>query len=197
MGATHGQGYLFGRLTTVPAAGDGAVEPLRIPEIEPFEQVCACTLAVTPYALLAPGRTPMRVDLSMLDALGQRQVERAEAMAEPFVMIVVGTNNGFLGAGRLPKLRALSAKASLMLILATDRDVEPGRDAQVVALEAGDPLSGELGLLVWSQYGASMVAARPTPEGQYECLVGLESEPVLESIRNILCRFLTDPRGSA
>jgi hypothetical protein len=70
-------------------------------------------------------------------------MDRAEASSEPFMMIVAGTDTGYLAGGRSSWLRTLGSKASLLLLLTTATDLVATREQTVARLEDGDRLREE------------------------------------------------------
>jgi EAL domain-containing protein (putative c-di-GMP-specific phosphodiesterase class I) len=182
-GAILGQGYLFGRPTTVPVAPEAPVEPL---EVGRTYQVA--DLEATPYRLLAAGRTPTELDAAMLHSLGMHLLDSAEARAEPFVMIVVSSDPGYLAGGRAPKLRAVGHKASLLVVLTTNTDLVSTREVQVNLIDQKDGLHGELALALISPHTSSLLAARRTSDDLYECLLTHDRNVALPGALGLLRR---------
>src|SRR2546430_3109018 len=173
MGAILGQGVLYGHPMTVPVAKDDKTEPLEVLGTdEPVD------LGTTPYELFARDRTASRVDAAMFDALATRLMDRAEASSEPFVMLIAGTDTGYLAGGRSSRLRTLGSKASLLLLLTSATDLVTTREQTVARLEGGDRLRDERVLAVVSPYDASILVAKPVEDGGHACM--LSHDPRLE-----------------
>jgi EAL domain-containing protein (putative c-di-GMP-specific phosphodiesterase class I) len=187
MGAVLGQGYLYGHPMTVPVAKDDQTEPLEVQGAdEPVD------LSETPYELFSKDRTASRVDAAMFDALATRLMDRAEASSEPFVMLIAGTDAGYIAGGRSHRLRALGTKASLLLLLTTATDLVATREQTVARIEDGDRLREERVLAVLSPYDASILVAKPV-EGGYDCLLSHDRTQVLKAARGMLARATPAP----
>jgi EAL domain-containing protein (putative c-di-GMP-specific phosphodiesterase class I) len=188
MGAVLGQGYHFGHPMTVPVAKDERSEPLDIEWTdEPVDRV------TTPYEALAADRAVSRVDAAMFDALATRLMDRAEAGVEPFVMLIAGTDTGYLAGGRSSRLRTLGSKASLLLLLTTATDLVATREQTVVRIEDGDRLRDERVLVVVSPYEASMLVAKPVEGGSFDCMLSHDRSLVLRAARGLVARATPTP----
>jgi EAL domain-containing protein (putative c-di-GMP-specific phosphodiesterase class I) len=190
MGAVLGQGYLYGHPMTVPVAKGEQGEPLEVERTdEPVD------LTTTPYEMLAADRTASRVDTAMFDALATRLMDRAEAGAEPFVMLIAGTDTGYLAGGRSSRLRTLGSKASLLLLLTTATDLVATREQTVARLEDGDRLRDERVMAVVSPYDASILVAKPV-EGGYDCMLSHDRSLVMRAARGMLARVTPSPAAT-
>jgi hypothetical protein len=189
MGAVLGQGYLFGHPMTVPVAAGELGEPLEVGAIdEPVD------LETTPYEVLAADRIATRVDARMFDALATHLMDSAEARAEPFVLLIAGTDTRYLAGGKSSRLRILDNKASLLLLLTSNPELAASKDLQVVQLEQGDRLKDELALALVSPYSASMLVARPAEDDTFDCMLSHDRTLVLKAAASLLGRTAPDPK---
>jgi hypothetical protein len=190
MGAELGQGWLFGHPMTVPHVTSDTYETLDIRvAVDMVER------DLTPYEVLAADRQPTRVDEAMFAAFAAHLMDITEARTDPFVMMIAGSDGSHLAGGRSARLRALSNKASLLLLLSGDPAVVAMRDLRVVPLPREDRLRDERVLAVISPFAASLLAARPLGDGTFDCLLSHDRSLVLRAARGLLDRA-TAPAGS-
>lgn len=183
MGAMLGQGWLFGRPTTVPVAQVEPSEPLAV-----HTEHESGSLHGSPFTRLAKVQQPVRVDLAMFEALSKSILDNTEACGEPFVMVVGCPEGGYLGGGRSPRLRGLGRKASLLLVLTTNTDLVSGADISISLLEPADPLREELILAVMSLSGSSLLVGRKADDDRYECMLTHDRGLILRAMGDLLSR---------
>jgi len=183
MGARLGQGYLFGR-------------PLPLPKStgEPGE---ACDLTpppaeaeMTPDELLGIRPDSPAADLGVTRQVAALMIRRAEAHPDPAVIILISPAGG-LAADTWLLPRSLVKRSALSLMLTPDEIRKPIPDVTTHTVAASDPLATRFALAILTADGASLLAARPGPDGpsgSYQYQITRDRDEVLRACRSLLRR---------
>lgn len=193
LGATLGQGWLFGRpgpLVVPPApAVPIPVTRRQAPVAEtPFELLDARTTRV--------GRKGLLLDLSHHIETKGLQLEPA-----PIVISAFQTAERFT-ASTVERYRALAARCPLVAALAVGLEPEstPGVHGGIIA--ASDALSREWTVtVVGPHYAAALIALDlgddgPDHDRRFEFTVTHDRDLVLEAARSLMARIVTDELGT-
>jgi EAL domain-containing protein (putative c-di-GMP-specific phosphodiesterase class I) len=189
LGATLGQGWLFGR------PGQLVVPPAPSVPI-PLTQRQG-PVAGTPFQLLA-GR-PTRVGRKglLLDLSRHIETKGLQLDTAPIVLSAFQTAERFTPA-TAARYQALAARCPLVAALAVglDRMSTPGVHGGVIA--ASDPLSREWTVtVVGPHYAAALIAVDlgdngPDHDRRFEFTVTHDRDLVLEAARSLMTRIVTD-----
>lgn len=187
-GATLGQGFMFGapgELSARPAAYPWPErEPRPAPEANPsiFDMVTA-------------GRRTHTVTRSTLSRL-RNDVQELAATSEipPIVLSALGRED--IGEPARRRYRSLAEKSPLVAVFARNVPEGLGDRVRRVSLEASDPLSLELGVVVLSPETAVGLVARerdsaqemPEDDRLFDVACTSDRERVAEAVRTLLDR---------
>ncbi|HEU0101065.1 MAG TPA: EAL domain-containing protein, partial [Mycobacteriales bacterium] len=154
LGATLGQGFLFGR----PSAGGAAALPtsrLTLPTAAPHSDVRS-----SPFDLLPPG-TPLRRSTKTLLVEVSKHLER-EAMRLGETCIVAATfqDAQHFTAATARRYRDLVERTGFVCAIGEGLPLEPVPGLRGAALAADDPLCGEWDLVVLAPHFAAALLAR-------------------------------------
>ena len=158
LGATLGQGYLFGRPGplpgTFPAAGITALSPRpsTAPPSTPFELLGAtCPVLAS--------RKPLLIEISK-----QLEVEAAE-IGETAVVIAAFQHATFFTPITSGRYTNLAARTAFVAALGTDLPPAPAPGVRGIALADEDPLVGEWTIAVVAPHFAACLSARDLGDG--------------------------------
>ncbi|NIZ90908.1 EAL domain-containing protein [Kineococcus rubinsiae] len=188
LGASLGQGWLFGR----PAAGPAAqypVQELRLPEAPPSRET-----APSPFACLPPA-VPLRRSPKRLLVELSKQLER-QAMRLGETCVVASTfqeARHFTPATSL-RYRDLVARTGFVCALGEDLPVEPVPGVRGAALSPDDPIRGEWDVVVVSPHFSAALLARdlgddgPDMDRTYEYALTYRRDTVVAAAHSLLSR---------
>ncbi len=192
LGATLGQGWLFGRPGPLPRTSrPSSVVPLLTPPAAPD---------ATPCALAAERRDLGRASKALLLPVSKHLERRALTDVDPPVVLSTFQRARHftpLSAGRYARLARRSA---LVAALGTDMGAEPISRVRGGALEPGDPLSMEWNVVVVGPHFAGALLAceeaRPedatVPDGErmFRYVVTHDRDLVVQAARSLLRRLV-------
>jgi EAL domain-containing protein (putative c-di-GMP-specific phosphodiesterase class I) len=185
MSARYGQGYLFGRPLPLPK-GTGLPAGTAWDSTPPSPDA-----EMTPDELLGVGADSPTADLAVVRQVATLMTHRAEAHPEPAVIILVSPAGGLAAdAWLLP--RSLVKRSALTVMLTPDEIRKPIPDVTAHAVPATDPLATRFALAILTVDGASLLAARPGPDGPtgpYQYQITRDRGEVLRACRPLLRRF--------
>ncbi|MGE0066380.1 MAG: EAL domain-containing protein [Solirubrobacterales bacterium] len=190
LGATLGQGWLFGR----PGPLERAADVELAPPLSPRHPAEAPTQ--TPLELIAASRELRRGDKRLLLALS-RQLER-EALALHGEAVVISTfqDASFFTPGTRLLYERLGKSAALVGALGVGLAAEPGSGVRGASLSTEDRLCGEWDVLVVGPHFASAFVARDLGDAcadlnrRFDYFVTHDRELVLAAARSLLPRIL-------
>ena len=177
LGATYGQGWLFGRpVAEVPDAAELA--GIRFAR----EQILSPTISRTPYEVLAPVRAPRAANRALLVQLSIFLESRARASGDSAVVLSTFQDYSNVTSATRRRYEALGAEAGLVTIyLAGDAHFDAGSKIQVVQIDPLDPLIHEWDIVVLTADFSAVLAAREVDagnhdEGAYEFVISHDRE---------------------
>lgn len=160
VGATLGQGWLWGRPGALPeAAGARAASGVRAQERRPAP-------AGTPFELIAAQREPREAGVALLSRMS-RHLERCARGLGPETVVLASFQEAarFRGPVRA-RYRAIAGEATLVAALAPQMPVQPAIGVHGAALADEDPLRHEWCVAVVAPHYAAALVARE--EGRAE-----------------------------
>ena len=172
LGATYGQGWLFGRpVANVPdAAGLAGIRFAR-------EHVSPPTLARTPYEVVAAVRTPRPANRALLVQLSIFLESRARASGDSAVVLSTFQDHTNLTPATRRRYEALGPDAGLVAIyLAGQAGFDADSRIRVAQIDSADPLIAEWDIVVLTADFSAVLAAREVDasnhdEGSYEFVI--------------------------
>ena len=177
LGATYGQGWLFGR--PVPAVSDASgLAGIRFAP----ERASSPAAGRTPYELVAPGRTPRPGNRALLVQLSIFLEARARASGDSAVVLSTFQDHSNVTSATRRRYEALGAEAGLVTIyVAGDAGFDAGSQVRVVQIDPLDPLIKEWDIVVLTADFSAVLAAREVDagnhdEGSYEFVISHDRE---------------------
>jgi DICT domain-containing protein len=158
LGATVGQGWLFGR--------PGPLEPPAAPPARPLAVVAPAAVdesvdpaAVSPYEVVRAVRDVRRADKALLLAISLQLEAQAAALGETAVVV-----SAFQSAERFTPLThrrytLMAADTAFVGALGAGMAAEPAPGVRGAALAEGDPLAGEWSVAVLGPHFAAALVA--------------------------------------
>jgi EAL domain-containing protein (putative c-di-GMP-specific phosphodiesterase class I) len=168
LGATYGQGWLFGRpLAEVPnPAGLAGIRFAAHPAPQPT--------GGTPFEVVAPHRTARPSTRALLVQMSIFLEARAQASGDSAVVLSTFQQHTNLTPATRRRYRELAAAAGLVAVyLAGDARIDAGSRIRVGQIDQADPLLEEWDVVVLTADFAAVLAAREVDtdnhaEGSYE-----------------------------
>ena len=159
MGATLGQGWLFGRPGPLPA--DVAERSVTLPV--PFVAPPAAAGTRTPYEIVAARRPTAEATKRMLMPLSRYLEEKALDPAEPPILLGCFQEARFLTAATVRRYATVARTAALVGVLGTEMPGAPVPGVPALrgaAIAGDDPLRGEWNVVVVGPHFAGALVAR-------------------------------------
>jgi len=177
LGATYGQGWLFGRpVAEVPDAA--GLAGIRFPG-----DPCAPRPdSGTPYEVVAPLRTPRPSNRALLVQMSIFLESRARASGDSAVVLSTFQHHTNLTPATRRRYDGLSAQAGLVAVyLAGEAALDAGSRIRVGQIAPADPLLDEWDIVVLTADFAAVLAAREVDpdnhaEGSYEFVLTHDRE---------------------
>ncbi|MGY1839340.1 MULTISPECIES: EAL domain-containing protein [unclassified Modestobacter] len=190
LGATLGQGWLFGRPGAAPVAG-AAVGSLRLPDAPPSD---ADAGALSPFACLPP-EFPLRESPKALLIELSKQLERqAMRLGETCVVAATFQEARHLTPATRLRYRDLVERVGFACALGADLPPEPLPGLRGADLAAGDPVLGEWDLVVLSPHFSAALLARdlgddgPDLDRRFAFALTYDRDTVVRAARALLQR---------
>jgi EAL domain-containing protein (putative c-di-GMP-specific phosphodiesterase class I) len=172
LGATYGQGWLFGRpAAEVPNAA--GLAGIRFAQ----EQAPSLTINSTPYEVVAPTRTPRPANRSLLVQLSMFLEARARASGDSAIVLSTFQHHTNLTSATRRRYEALGAEAGLVTIyLAGEGGFGADSPIRVGQIDSLDPLIAEWDIVILTADFSAVLAARELDvdnhdEGSYEFVI--------------------------
>lgn len=196
LGATHGQGWFFGRPGALPAEARMPASPLILPGGAP----CADDGAGTPFEAVAPELEIRQGTKRLLLALSRQLESHAAKLDHAGVLLsTFQTVEHFTGASRAHYERLGDELAFVGAIgRGLDRHQEGG--VRGATLEPGDPLELEWDVCVLGPHFAGAFVARdlgdtgPDMERRFDFAMTYDRELVVRVARRLMARLAPQPR---
>ncbi|WP_255122751.1 EAL domain-containing protein [Rhodococcus sp. 14-2470-1b] len=198
MGASWGQGYLFGPPAPLPAFGGGArsVDP----EARDVAVTVRAPAAVTPYGVVSAATRSRRADEALVGALGSGLLLSAMTAGPSTIVLVTTGSSLSLNRIHAAEVNDVAANSALTVVFGT-RDPESVRpdtgDARhrfrEVAVGPDEPLAEEHSIVVVSPVLTVALVALPVgaaPDGtcMYDYRLTYDRDVVLDAATTLLQR---------
>ena len=190
VGATLGQGWLFGRPGPLPAGSPSlGVDRLPLRAHAPLPPG-------TPYELIADKRRVRRGDKRLLLALSRQLEAEASALGGEAVVLATFQHSEFFTPRSRDRYVALARSAALVGALGFGIDAEPAPGVRGASLLEDEALLGEWDVAVVSPHFAAAFVARDLgDEGEdgdrrFEFFVTYERELVVRAARALMARIV-------
>jgi DICT domain-containing protein len=189
MGATLGQGWLFGRPGVLPRTpGDRATVVVPRTAVRGLSRE-------TPFERVARHRPARRADKGMLLALSRHLEREAKTLEGEAVVAAVFQDASFFTAETRRGYEELAEAAALVCALGPGMPETPGVGIRGAALATDDPLNGEWIVAVVGPHFAAALVARETgqggtPDQPFEHCVTYDRALVVEATDQLLRRVL-------
>lgn len=189
LGATHGQGWYYGRPVSEPLdVMDATGLPIRARTHMPDAP------EVTPFTLISKSLTARRSDRALLVQMSLFLEARAMASGDSAVLLSTFQRSSNITPDTAARYRTLAERCSLVSTW-VQGDAPTLRDAgaQVSQIPEGDPLLEEWDIVVLTADFAAVLVAREMdasrhPEGVYDFVVSHDRELALSAARNLIYR---------
>jgi EAL domain-containing protein (putative c-di-GMP-specific phosphodiesterase class I) len=187
MGASLGQGWLFGRPGKLP-------EEIEVPQSPLPTFAPPSTPVDSPFALVAQARTPVVTARELLAATSvylEDEVRHSSGRAMLMSCFQVCEN---VTPAIRRRYERLAAQTALTVALGVGMSSQPVRGVRGADLHPDDPLCREWTVVVLdSHHAAALVARRvddsaPTAPGRFEAVVTYDRDTVLAAARSLLSR---------
>ena len=193
MGATLGQGWLYGRATGLPAEFPRAQFPRATADMPRL--MVSAPAAGTPFEVARTRRPPTRASETMLAALSRHLEEKGTAMSAPAVLLATFQRAANFDKPLRQRYASLAARGILTAVYAADMPTEPGPRVRGCALTDDDPMAQESNVIVLGSYFAGGLFAKPRPrqtgepERVFDVIVTYERNLILEAARSLISRL--------
>ncbi|MET0955482.1 MAG: EAL domain-containing protein [Cryobacterium sp.] len=162
LGATYGQGWLFGRPAPEPP------NPAGLAGIRFSSEPAPQQSARTPFDVVAPVRTPRPSNRALLVQMSIFLESRAKASGDSAVVLSTFQQHTNLTPDTRARYEALGAEAGLVAVyLAGDARIDPGSRIRVGQIDPADPLLQEWDIVVLTADFAAVLAARELDPGKH------------------------------
>ncbi|MCA0143974.1 diguanylate cyclase domain-containing protein [Blastococcus sp. LR1] len=197
LGATLGQGWLFGR----PAAGPAATYPIGALAL-PLPTEVLGDASASPFAALPEGTLLRRSPKSLLIELSKQLEREGMRLGETAVVAATFQEAQHFTPATAARYRDLVARTGFVCALGEDLPVEPVPGVRGAALQPEDPVRGEWDLVVLAPHFSAALLARdlgdtgPDLERTFEFALTYERETVARAARALLSRVAPRPEGA-
>jgi EAL domain-containing protein (putative c-di-GMP-specific phosphodiesterase class I) len=159
LGATYGQGFLFGRPGPLPSHTRNPVHPLplidTLPPVETDD---------TPFRVASAAGRPAVAPRAVIEALAEDLEQRSALDQDPPVFLACLPAQHLMSGGPLAFLEVIARNASFAAALCAEPPRHTPLGAHVQPLDHGDPLRGEWVTIVIDPHRAVLLAARGDDE---------------------------------
>jgi EAL domain-containing protein (putative c-di-GMP-specific phosphodiesterase class I) len=187
MGATLGQGWLFGHPGPLPKSAHRA--DVTLPQL-----ASSPPGAETPFEVARLTQRPESATPDMLLPLSRTLEDRGVRATEPTVLLTTFRNSAHFDAATRLRYNDLAGHAILTATFAEDMPLVPGPNIRGCPLPVGDPLIGEWDVIViGSQFAGAMFAKeRPIDGGEraFDLIVTYDRDVILAAARPLLDRLV-------
>ena len=190
LGATIGQGWLFGRPADLPerfAAPAEPLESLRLP---------MTTISPTPIEAVFPGRRPRIATKSDLVGFSRHLERWAEAIPGGAVVLAALQDARFLTPATERQYARLAVSSPLVALFGVGLVAEPLPGVRGATLPADDPLRGHWHVVVLGPHFAGALVARelgdsgPDMDRRFEYVITFDREAVIRAARSLMVRIV-------
>ena len=196
LGATLGQGWLFGRPSAFPAGPDAIpVHPLELPG----RGLVAADPKVSPFACLPPETVLRRSTKRLLVELSIQLEREALRLGETCVVAATFQHARHFTAATQRRYGALVEATAFVCALGEDLPTEPLPGLRGAQLAAGDPVRQEWDVTVLSPHFSAALLARdlgssgPDLDREFEYALTYRRDTVVAASQNLLGRVARRP----
>lgn len=196
LGATHGQGWFFGRPGVLPAEARMPTDPLILPNGAP----CADDGAGTPFRIVAPELEIRQGTKRLLLALSRQLEAHAAKLDHTGVLLATfQTAEQYTGASRAQYER-LGAELAFVGAIGQGLDHHVDGTVRGATLDEDDPLGLEWDVCVLGPHFAAAFVARdlgdtgPDSSRRFEFAMTYDRELVVRVARRLMARLTPVPR---
>ncbi len=185
MGATLGQGWLFGYPGPLPRHIPTA--RTRLPALI----VCGAQ-AGTPFDIARERVAPVRVDESTVTSARQRVEQSAAGADRPSVLLATFERGQYFDAGTRVRYAAVAGRRALTAVFAPGILADPGPNLRGCALAPDDPLTRESNVLVIGAHASTAVFAVQVPDAgprRYDMIETGDGDLIIGAARPLLKRL--------
>jgi len=194
LGATHGQGWLFGRPSDLPTdaeTGSEAVTPhVRAPQAHSPQ---------TPFEIVAAEHAVRRGDKWLLLELSRSIEARTADQGSAAVILSTFQEAAYFTPATARRYAGLAEDAALVAALGVGLPPEPRRGVRGVSLDAAEPLRGEWDVTVLAPHFAAAFVARdlgdsgPDLARRFDFALTYDRELVTRAARAMMQRIAAEP----
>ena len=198
LGATLGQGWLFGR----PAAGPAAAYPVGALDL-PSPQDVLGDASASPFAALPDGISLRRSPKALLIELSKQLEREGMRLGETAVVAATFQEARHFTPATAARYRDLVARTGFVCALGEDLPEEPVPGVRGATLDLSDPVRGEWDLVVLAPHFSAALLARdlgdtgPDLERTFEYALTYDRDTVARAGRALLSRVVPRTDGVA
>jgi EAL domain-containing protein (putative c-di-GMP-specific phosphodiesterase class I) len=189
LGATVGQGWLYGRPGPLPSATRPARTPLDLlPEPAGVEDQ-------TPFEVVSAERVPQRAPKDLLLPMSMHIEDKGLDAAEPGVLLACFQEARHFSPGTRARFGRLAGRAALTGALGVGMPVTPAPGVRGASLGPHDPLRGEWDVILIGPHFAAALVARDCgdngPEGdrRFDFVITHDRDLVIRAAQPLLDRL--------
>ncbi|HEX5909302.1 MAG TPA: EAL domain-containing protein, partial [Thermoleophilaceae bacterium] len=196
MGATVGQGWLYGR--PGPLATERPEPKAAVPISPPtFED------ALTPYAAIDGARPTRRASKRLLLSISRELEQRALALGDSAVLLSTFQHERFFGSSQASRYARLASQLAFVGAFGAGVDTFPASAVRGANLEPSDPLVEEWDVVVVDPHFAGALTARdlgdtgcPDLDRRFDFKLTHDRDLVVRAARSLMARIDPTHRAS-
>jgi EAL domain-containing protein (putative c-di-GMP-specific phosphodiesterase class I)/DICT domain-containing protein len=195
LGASLGQGWMFGRPGPLPEQVAAAARPLVLRGVDEKP------LSRSPYAVAAKRRPAQRGPKSLLIAVSKLLERQGAELGELAVVVAAFEEKRFFTPASGRRYQRLAASAAFVGALGAGLPVEPVPGVRGADLESDDPVLGEWDIAVVGPHFAAALVGRDLgsdgadEDRPFDFVLTYERDLVLEISRSLMSRLLPQQVG--
>jgi EAL domain-containing protein (putative c-di-GMP-specific phosphodiesterase class I) len=192
IGATFGQGWLFGHAGPLPKHFEPSGTVLPRIAVSPVT-------GVTPFEIARQSRATTQTTKEMLIPLSQHLENKGVTATEPTVLLATFQNARYFDKRTRDRYSGLAAHGIFTAAYAYDMPLDPGPHIRGCPLESGDPLIGEWTVIVIGSHFAGGLFAKATGDSDeemrrvFDIVISHDRELVLAAANPLLQRLVPMP----
>lgn len=192
MGATLGQGWLFGRPGPLPAHHEppGTILPRHEP---------AKSTGTTPFDIARRRHTSVRSTKQRLLPLSKHIEAMGAQGSEAMVLLATFQQQQYFDDATRHRYTTLAAGGALTAVFAQGMPTRPAEGIRGCPLGQADPLAGEWTVIILNSYFASGLFAKeilstlPDPQREFDMIVSYDRAMITEAAQSLLYRMSPMP----
>ena len=190
MGATVGQGWLYGRPGPLPHSVPSPNHPLRLLRVE------ATTVNRTPFDIIAAQRATTRSAKDLLIPMSMHLENKGLEGTEPVVLLACFQEAEHFTERAHERFERLALTASFVGVVGAGLDSLPPGGVRGANLAVTDPLRGEWDVIVVGPHFAGALVARdcgdtgPDLERRFDAVITHDRPLVIQAARALLSTLL-------